>query len=376
MRVYLDINATTPLDPNVRERMTQLMGEGPLNPGSHHAQGRRAKELWEQAQAELLDTLRLRETHRVVFCGSATEAMNLAIRGTVGASQGKPAIALSSVEHPAVSQTCEAVGECRVVRVNREGVLDVAALSKALEGAKLAAFMYANNETGGMLPAGKITALCRGVGVPLLLDCCQAPGKTEFPPMWGDSAPDMLVVSGHKAYGPVGIAALVVSKRHELTRQLTGGGQQHAMRAGTEPVILAAALATAMRIACGGTVDELSTMRRQTAALFDTIRAAAPHTRLTIPDAAMRLANTLHFSIPGVAAERLVIALDVEGVMCSAAAACESGAAKPSKVMLGMGYSEDEAKLGVRLSVGRFTTDEEIAFACDTLRQVLARLMR
>lgn len=371
MRVYLDYNATTPTDPRVTQRIVELLDEGPLNPGSQHAQGRKARALLDHAEADVLDTLGLTKTHRVVFCGSSTEAINLAIRGLL-ADATDPSIVLSSVEHPAVAQTVDAVASPRVVPVDRVGAIDIDVLRTKFPGAKLATFMYANNETGGILPVRDIVNAARETGVPLLLDCCQAPGKCDF--RVSDARPDMLVVSGHKTYAPAGIAALAIRRDVTLKSLTTGGGQQYGMRAGTETVILANALALALKIACNE--PHLERSASQCERLFTAIREISPHAVLTIPDASRRLANTLHYRIPGLTSERQVIAFDMEGVECSAAAACESGAVKPSKVLLGMGYNDQESKEGVRISVGRFTTDEEIDFACATIQRALARLVR
>ncbi|MCK6438606.1 MAG: aminotransferase class V-fold PLP-dependent enzyme [Planctomycetes bacterium] len=340
MRVYLDYNATTPIDPRVREEMNALFAEGALNPGSQHAHGRRARSLFEEAQARVLKTLELEKNHRVVFCGSSTEAINLAVRGSL-AGVDQPKVALSSIEHPAVAQTVEDVAKTLPVLASRDGTLDVDGLGRQLEQANLAAFMYANNETGGLLPVNEIAATCRGAGVPLLLDCCQAPGKCEFDVR--EARPDMLVVSGHKMYGPAGIAALVIRKDLALKREITGGGQQYGMRAGTEPVVLACGLAKALELALAE--PNLDRSHGQGEKLFAAIRDVAPNAILTIPDAERRLANTLHYRIPGLTSERQVI------------------------------YSDQESKEGVRISVGRFTTDKEIDFACAAIQQVLSHLL-
>lgn len=371
MRIYLDNNATTPADPAVIECLAASMRAGPLNPGSMHAAGQRARRMFEAARDGILATLGL-PGRRAIFCGSATEAVNLAIRGMC-AGLAKPVLLHTSVEHPAVVATAAAIGEVRIAPVARDGSLDLEAWRRGLAGATLASCMYANNETGGMLPLREVAAMCREARVPLLVDACQSPGKADF---FGDMPgvdPDLLVFSGQKIHGPVGIAALVVKSSIQLRQQTTGGGQQGGFRAGTEPVALAAALELALRLARERYQPEV--LRARVGVLWDSIRRAAPSAIATIPDPSRRLANTLHYRIPGLTAQRQVVAFDMAGVECSSASACESGAAEPSKVMLGMGYSREEALEGVRLSISRMTSDADAAAAGAAIEAALRRML-
>lgn len=371
MRVYLDNNATTPADPEVIRSLAEAMSAGPLNPGSMHGSGQKARRMFEAARESMLAMLGLAD-RRLIFCASATEAVNLAMRGFAGAATGRAVSVHTSVEHPAVVATAAAIGEVRIAPVGRDGALDLGSWRHHLSGATLASCMFANNETGGLLPMAEAAALCREARVPLLVDACQSPGKADFFAQLPAIDPDMLVFSGQKIHGPVGIAALVVKKHIQLRQQTTGGGQQGGFRAGTEPVALAVALECALRLARDRyRPDDL---RAKVDRLWQAIRRAAPDAVMTIPDPSMRLANTLHYRIPGISAQRQVVAFDLAGVECSSASACESGAAEPSKVMLGMGYSREEALEGVRLSVSRMTTDAELAFAAAAIEAALGRM--
>lgn len=370
MRVYLDNNATTPAAPEVIDRMVEVMRRGPLNPGSMHGSGRIARQSFEAAQQQILDLIGLPE-RRVVFCGSATEAVNLVLRGVAGTNS--TTVVHTSVEHPAVVATAAAVGAPRIVAVDREGRLDLDAWKASLAGATIASCMYANNETGGVLPLADVAASCRAAAVPLLVDACQSPGKTDFFATIPGVDPDFLVFSGQKIHGPVGVAALVVRRGITLRQQTTGGGQQGGSRAGTEPVALATALAEALTLAKQR--FDRAALRAATARLWTAITSAAPNARLTIPEAERRLDNTLHYRIPGLASQRQVVAFDMAGVECSSASACESGSAEPSKVMLGMGYTREEAMEGVRLSVSRYTTDAEIDFAANAIGTCIKRML-
>jgi cysteine desulfurase len=372
MRVYLDNNATTPADPLVIEALANAMRSGPLNPGSMHASGQHARRMFEAARDAMLEMLGLPD-RRLVFCASATEAVNLAMRGIAQASGTRPVSLHTSVEHPAVVATAAAIGGVRIAPVGRDGSLDVEAWRQGLSGATLASCMFANNETGGLLPLVEASRLCREAGVPLLVDACQSPGKADFFGQLPAIDPDLLVFSGQKIHGPVGIAALVVKKQIALRQQTTGGGQQGGFRAGTEPVALAVALECALRLARDR--FDPDRLRARTRVLWQAIQRAAPEAMLTIPDSSRRLSNTLHYRIPGLSAQRQVVAFDLAGVECSSASACESGAAEPSKVLLGMGYSREEALEGVRLSISRMTTDAEIAAASAAMETALGRMI-
>jgi len=376
MRAYLDNNATTPLAPEVRTRLLDVLDVGPLNPGSTHAAGRIAKQLLLDATNELAQALGL-ESRKVIFCGSASEAINLAIRGCLATTpQGhKHKVVTSSIEHPAVANTINACGEALSFQINRDGTLDSAGLKEALAEACLCAVMFANNETGVLLPVEEIADACREAGVPLLVDCCQAPGKAPFFDAIKRIDPDYLAISGHKVHAPVGIAALVMKERAKLATCTTGGGQQHGLRAGTEPVALASALARAMTLARQHDAD-LSGLVSKVEQLWRAIQEVAPNAERTVPDCGKSLCNTLHYRIPGLAAERQIIAFDVAGVECSASSACSSGSLQPSKAMMGMGFGMFESMQGIRMSVTRYTSDEEVSFACSVIQEVLGRLMR
>lgn len=371
MRVYLDNNATTAIAPPVLEHMTSLWQLGPMNPGSIHAGGRRARQLFEAAQKSVLDTLGL-PGRRVIFCGSATEAVNLVLRGE---ARSKPlAVAHTSVEHPATVATAASIGQPAIATVARDGQLDLETWRTAVGKAGLAASMFANNETGGILPIAEMASAARAAGIRFMVDACQCPGKTDFLPALHEADPDYLVLSGQKIHGPVGVAALIVRDGASLPQQITGGGQQHGLRAGTEPVVLASGLALALQMA----VEQFdaTSLRAKLERIWHTILTVAPEAVMTIPAPDMRLAQTLHYRIPGVDAQRQIVAFDLAGVECSSASACESGAAEPSRVMLGMGYTRGEAMEGVRMAVSRFTTEGELDFACTQIADCLRRITR
>ena len=373
MRVYLDNNATTAVAPEVAGALARALASGPLNPGSPHASGRAARAKFEEAHASVLDTLGLVGNYRVVFCASATEAANIALHGLSRSKHARKMV-LSAVEHTAVALAAEAAGAVQFSRIHPDGRLDLDDFRACCNDAALAAIMFANNETGALHPIEEIAGLCRGWRLPLLVDCCQAPGKTDFFDSIARARPEMLLLAGHKLHAPVGIAALVVASSIPLRAIQSGGGQQHGLRPGTEPIALALAFAAALKLAKERFDGEA--FHRKTTMLWNAIQTVAPHAQLTVPDPQRRLANTLHYRVPGLSAERQIVAFDLAGLECSSASACESGSAQPSKVMLAMGYSREQALEGVRLSLSRYTTDDDTAFACKILREVLTRLLQ
>lgn len=376
MRAYLDNNATTPIAPPVKERLIELLELGPLNPGSTHASGRAARALFDDVTGELIDALGLPD-RKVVFCGSATEAINLAIRGCLATvpEERRGKIVTSSIEHPAVANTIASCGDSAAFQINRDGSVDMDGLREALKGACMCAMMFANNETGVLLPVEEVAEACREAGVPLLVDCCQAPGKAPFFDAIQKIDPDYLAISGHKVHAPVGIAALVVRESAKLATCTTGGGQQHGWRGGTEPVALAGSLARAMTLAREHSAD-FSNLEHKVGLLWQAIIENAPEAERTVTDPSRSLRNTIHYRIPGLAAERQIIAFDIDGVECSASSACSSGSLQPSKAMMGMGFGMFESMQGIRMSVTRYTTDEEVDFACKVIHDVLSRLLR
>ena len=370
MGIYLDNNASTALDLRVLSAMEKLWGLGALNPGSTHSSGQRAKELMQSAEARVLNALGL-AGHRVVFLSSATEALNLVVKGFLQAGSGL--VYYSSIEHPALKGPCDETLRGRKISVDRHGTFDLASLIGGLIRGDLCAMMVANNETGGVLPWQKACEISRSNGSITLLDATQAPGK--LPGFFADVAnlqPDMIALSGHKIHAPVGIGALVIRRGIQLVPQITGGGQQYGLRAGTEPVVMANAFALALELARDE--SDPAAMAAQVERLWQAVLNAIPNAHRTLqPEES--LANTLHYRVPGLSAERQVIALDMAGLRSSSSSACASGSMQPSSTLLGMGYTEEEAREGVRLCVSRLTTDSEVERACQILSDVLPRLV-
>lgn len=362
--IYLDHNATTDPSPAVVEAMIPWLGRA-ANASSVHAPGRAARGAVETARRAVAASLGGAPAE-VIFTGGATEALHLAIAGTVRPGQR---VVISAVEHPAVAGAC-AVAGAEIVRVpvDAEGAISPTAYVQACEGAALAVLMAAQNEIGRLYP---VQAVAEAIApCPLLCDAAQ---------LWGRASIDvsalgatMVAVSGHKIGGPQGVGALWVRRGHALRPHLAGGAQERGRRAGTENVAGLAGLGVAAE-RLPGRIDAMADIRRLrdqlAVSLAERIEGWIPHGR---PEAG--LPNTLAGRITGVDGDILLAALDLEGIYISSGSACSSGSVEPSSVLLAMGLSPEEARGGLRISLGPRTSAEEIARVIEVLPRVVERV--
>jgi cysteine desulfurase len=365
--IYLDYNATTPIDPRVAEAMTPFLSGGFGNPSSTHAEGRRAKSALDKARQQVASCLGCSPAE-VVFTSGGSESNNLAIRGLVEARGGGHVIT-SAVEHPAVLEVVLALEiegriELTIVGVDRFGRVDPAAVAAALrDDTVLVSLMLANNEVGTLQPVREVAALCRKRGVAMHTDAAQAVGKV--PVDAEELGVGLLSVAGHKLYAPKGIGALYIRDGLTVEPQIRGAGHERGRRAGTENVLLAVGLGTACELARGEVVEEqerLGIFRSQLAAGLragyeDLVEHGHPEARLP---------NTLSVALPGRDANTLIGEL-AEDLAASAGSACHSGATMISYVLQAMGVEPEIARSTIRLSVGRFTTGEEIDQAVELI---------
>jgi cysteine desulfurase len=365
--IYLDYNATTPIDPRVAEAMGPFLTGGFGNPSSTHLEGRRAKAALEAARAKVAGCLGSRPGE-VVFTSGGSESNNLAIRGLVEAGGGGHVVT-SAVEHPAVLEVVRALEregrlELTIVGVDPRGRVDPTDVAEALrEDTVLVSLMLANNEVGTLQPVREVAALCRERGVAVHTDAAQAVGK--IPVDVGDLGVDLLSVAGHKLYAPKGIGALYIRDGVRIVPQIRGAGHERGLRAGTENVLLAVALGTACELALREVEEECSRLAGLRDRLFDELSAGCGGL-VVHGDPASGLPNTLSVSFPGVDASELLRALGDE-VAASAGAACHADGVHVSHVLESMGIAADVARGTVRLSVGRFTTADEVESAAQLI---------
>ncbi|MEV4103147.1 cysteine desulfurase family protein [Nonomuraea sp. NPDC049649] len=374
--VYLDYNATTPIDPRVAEAIAPYLTTWFGNPSSGHRYGERPRAALAAARAQVAALIGARAPE-VVFTASGSEANLLALRGAaLAADRPHPHVITQATEHPAVLETCRALRRLHGARVTTlpvgsDGRLDPATLEAALtEETVLVSVMAANNETGVLQPIPDLAALARARGALFHCDAAQAAGKIPLDVRaWGV---DLLTVVGHKMYAPKGVAALYVREGVTLEPVVYGGGQERGLRAGTENVALAVALGTAADLAA----RDLSTgaparLRHLRDDLHHRLTAALPGRVHLNGSADHRLPNTLNLSVDGVPGHALLAA--APAIAASTGSACHSGAHTPSPVLTAMGLDTGRALSAVRLSLGRWTTETDIATAATALTEA-ARL--
>ncbi|MFF4771394.1 cysteine desulfurase/sulfurtransferase TusA family protein [Microtetraspora fusca] len=373
--VYLDYNATTPVDPRVAEAMLPHLTRFFGNPSSGHTYGVEPRSALAHARAQVAALIGAR-ADEIVFTASGSEADLLALRGAVLASgRERPHVITQVTEHPAVLESCRALQRLHDVRVtllpvDGDGLVDPAALTEALdEDTVLVSVMAANNETGVLQPIGELAARTRAHGALFHCDAAQAAGK--IPLDVTALGVDLLTLVGHKVYAPKGIAALYVRDGVRLEPVVYGGGQERGLRAGTENVAFAVALGAAARLAADELADGAAI--RVEALRDDLHRRLADglpgRVRLNGPRKG-RLPNTLNISIDGIAGHELLAS--TPGIAASTGSACHSGAHTPSPVLTAMGLDADRALGALRLSLGRWTTGDDIAKAATALTDAAA----
>ena len=348
---YLDWNATAPLRPAAAAAMSaSLTSCG--NPSSVHRWGRAARQTVERAREAVAALLAGVDPSGVIFVSGGTEANHLALLGA-----GRERVLVSAVEHESIRH---AVPDAETIPVDRDGVVARDALARLLAAdtrPALVSVMFANNETGGVQHVAEIGASARKHGALFHCDAVQAAGKLVLDA--GDIGADLITLSAHKFGGPPGVGALVVARGLDLVPLLRGGGQERGRRAGTEnlPGIAGFAAAAAAALEEITIYDHIRALRDE---LEAGVVAVAPDA-VVLGSAASRLPNTSAIAMPGVAAETQVIALDLDGVMVSAGAACSSGKVGPSHVLAAMGVGSDLAASTIRVSLGWGSSEADIA---------------
>lgn len=383
MTIYLDYNATTPIDPAVLDAMLPYLGADFANASSIHSPGQRARVAIDQARESVAALIGAKPAE-IVFTSGGTEADNLAIFGTIcgaGAAFGtaRKHVITTSIEHHAVLQSCQAL-EKQGVDVTSlpanttagEGVVDQESVREALRPeTALISVMHANNELGTIQPVEEVAQVARAAGVPFHCDAVQSAGK--LPLDVKAIGADLLSISAHKFYGPKGAGALYVRSGLRIEPMFRGGQHERGLRPGTENVAGIVGMGKAAELARAHLAEDaarISELRdRFEAALCERI----PNIRVN-GAGAPRVANTTNITFPGASGESLVIALDLQGIACATGAACSSGAIEPSHVLLAVGLSEEAARSSVRFSLGRMTMAAEIDRAIAIIPAVVERL--
>lgn len=374
-RVYLDCNATAPLRPQARAAMLASL-EAPANASSVHAEGRKARATIEAARRTVADAIGAAPDD-VVFTSGGTEASALALLGTVQAAaergQRFTRLLVSAVEHDCVRNTAQRCAELNPglrlseVPVDGNGAVDPEALGRQLaegKGRALVSVMAVNNETGVIQPLERIAALCKAHGALFHADAVQAPGRMAL--SFAEPGPDVLTFSAHKFGGPQGAGFLVKRASVALAPLWQGGRQEQGWRPGTEPVAAIAGAAAAFA------ATQTTPLPNMAARLEPRLRAACAEA-VIVGAGAPRVGNTTCVAVPGVPADALVIALDLDGFAVSAGSACSSGRVTRSHVLDAMGLDPDLAGCAIRISAGWQTTDADIDAFADAWTTIVGR---
>jgi len=387
-RIYFDHSATTPLDPRVLAAMGPFLGGAFGNPSSLHHEGRVAREAVETARAQVAALIGA-EPDEIIFTASGTEADNLALIGAVGAS-GRPGhVVTSSIEHAAILETCRFLAASGAksgakpgtkithLPVDADGLVGPESLLRALQSnVTMVSVMAANNVVGTLQPIEELAHLTKLHGVLFHTDAVQAAGK--IPLDVNRLHVDLLSLSAHKLHGPKGIGALYVRKGVRLSLIVFGGGQERGLRSATENVAGIVGFGAAAAIACDELAGEAVRLAQFRVRIARELARTLPHSYL-FGHPVQRLPGHLSFGLRGEerAVGKLLAALDAAGVAVSAGSACSANhSGEPSAVLLAMGYDDERARGLLRLSLGRFNTQQEVDRFLKILPQAVASVTR
>lgn len=365
--IYLDYNATAPLQPSVAKAMEGI-AHLPLNPGSVHAAGRHAKKLLEESRAAIASAVGA-FTNEVLFTSSGSEANNMVLRGF---ANERPLL-VGATEHASILNTARLLGG-DTIAVDAQGVLDLENLKAKLEALgrpALVSVQLANNETGVIQPIADIARIVHHYEGLLHCDAVQALGKITLD--WGLLGVDMLSLCAHKSGGPVGVGALLIRNDLPIRSLITGGKQELGRRAGTEniPGIVGFAAVVA-EVAQHPHADAWETWRDWLAGEL----TAACNGAVVFGENASRLPNTLMISMPGVKSETQLMHFDLNGFCVSSGSACSSGKMSPSHVLIAMGVPMEQVTSAVRISFGWNTTEADVKKFAECWKHAAARLVK
>jgi cysteine desulfurase len=375
--VYLDNNATTPLDPAVANKMTWFLKEHFGNPSSLYPIGRQVKEMINEARENVAKALGANKAE-IYFTGSGTEADNHAILGVLDALPEKREFVTSAIEHPAVQETAaylEKKGyKVAYVPVDKYGTVDLDFLRDAVTvQTALVSIMHANNEIGTIQPVKTIVEIVKEKGALVHTDTVQSFGKIDF--RADRLGVDLLSVSSHKIYGPKGVGALYVKKGTPIRPFVHGGHQERGLRAGTENTIGIIGFGEAARVLA----EKFKEDKERTGKLADRLRKGIEEKIPKIRSNGHpenRIKSTLSYSFLGLEAEAILLALATKEIYVSTGSACTAESEEVSHVLTAIGLKPEFARSTVRMSLGRFNTDNDIDIVVRELPDIIKKLRR
>jgi len=370
-RIYFDHSATTPLDPRVLEAMLPYLDGAFGNPSSLHREGRIARDAVQTARAQVADLIGA-DPKEIIFTASGTESDNLALIGAVHAIGTPGHIVTTSIEHPAILQTCRHLAstgtKITYLPVNREGIVSTSSLLRALQqNVTLVSIMAANNVVGTLQPIEELAHLTKLHGALFHTDAVQAGGKVPLDV--NRLQIDLLSLSAHKLHGPKGIGALYVRKGTGLEPIIFGGGQEGGLRSATENVAAIVGFGAAAAIAKTELAEEVSRLRELRDYIVEQLERRCPDVYI-FGDREQRLPGHLSIGFCEHESEvaKVLTQLDSQGIAISAGSACNANhSGEPSHVLLAMGYDDERARGLIRISLGRFNTRDEVEHFVETL---------
>ena len=379
-RIYLDHAATTPVDREVIETMLPYFSKYYGNASSLHSFGREAYEALEKSREQVAKILNA-ENKEILFTSGGTESDNLALKGVAYKNRDKintngPHIITSSIEHPAVLETCKYLEKegfkIKYLSVDKYGIVDLDELSESItKDTFLISIMFANNEIGTVQPIEEIGKIAEENNVIFHTDAVQAIGK--IPIDVKKLNVDMLSISSHKIYGPKGVGALFIRKSLNIKPIINGGGHERGLRSGTENIPGIVGLGKACELSRERLDRDIIYMKRLRDKLIKGVLEKIEESYLNgHPE--KRLVNNAHFRFTAIEGESILMSLDEKGIAASTGSACSSKELQPSHVLLAIGLSPVEAHGSLRLTVGRENTEEEIDYVIETLPEVVSKL--
>jgi len=377
-RIYLDHNATTPVRAEVKDAVMPFLMENYGNASSRHLEGRVVRTAVEKAREQVAAAINARPEN-IIFNSCATEGNNAVLRGywiNYKEKMEKNHIIISAVEHPAVLETAKYLSkngfEVTKIPVDNKGRIDLAKIEKAIKpNTGLISVMMVNNETGNIYPVKEIASIARKNNILFHTDAVQAAGKILVDVT--DIKPDFLTISGHKFYALKGSGALYMRKGLRLEPFIIGGHQELAKRAGTENVVGIIAMGTAISLAVTEMNETMARIGKLRDMLEKKIVEEVPYTTV-LGDPENRVSTTTNISFRFVEGEGMMLKLDYFGIALSTGSACSSGSLQPSHVITAMSVDKEEAHSSLRFSLGKSTTEEDIIYTAEKVKEIVAQL--